>query len=163
MRQFFATAIIFTLCLTGCQTWSPQQINTASDDALCRHYRSSLQWKGTAVDLTDTSAIEAELSKRKLNCDPAFRYCQSIGAVPGTDAMIDCVMSHNQLTQQKALQEQQMKIEQEAIKQKRIELQKAPQQTIQLPQHPANADYRNPTTTNCDDSPFGGGITCTTY
>lgn len=157
MRPYILAIVTFlVLHLTGCQTWSNQQIKTASDDELCRHYHDSNQWKGAVVDLTDVSTIENELSKRNLNCDHAFRYCQSIGTKAGTDTMVDCVMTYNKLKQQKSLEQQQIKTQQKALEQQQqIDRRKTTQDPI-IPS-------RHSTTTDCITKPYGGGVTCTTH
>lgn len=101
--------IPFMLLLAGCGSplgdMTPQQISTLSDDQLCA-YRNNYPYE---------EKTELEIGKRKLNCDPATRECQSTGHMLGTPAMALCVKQtrENWAMQEHLEQQQQQMIQQQ--------------------------------------------------
>ncbi len=72
MKHYFPLLVL--ILLSACTTWTPEQISSASDTALCSHYNNALLYRGTAVDLTDATEIEKELSKRNLKCPKIINH-----------------------------------------------------------------------------------------
>lgn len=68
-------------CTSPTFEMTPAQIASLSDEQICKYDNS----------YRDETKLEAEIVKRKLNCDRFFRECLSQGNRPGTQAMNFCI------------------------------------------------------------------------
>ena len=76
-----SAGLILASCASPTFEMSPAQVASLSDDQVCK-YKNNYR---------DETKLEAEIAKRKLNCDRFFRECLSQGNQPGTQAMNFCI------------------------------------------------------------------------
>ena len=101
MKPFFIFTCCMAIVLSGCQSYTPKDVASASDKGLCSVFWDSQFNRQVNYDAKTNELINQEVLKRKLDCDPDNHTCLSYGHKHGSKGYTDCRMKLRQMAEER--------------------------------------------------------------
>ncbi len=92
MKSYFIALVMCAFAVAACQKFSQQDISSSTDSGLCSVFWDSSFNRSINYDEPTNNLINAEVAKRKLDCDPDNHTCLGYGHKHGSKGYTDCRM-----------------------------------------------------------------------